>query len=244
MSDMKFTLDIKGFTPANMPMARLAEYLKALADLLGSEPQTHFEGVTEGSVRLVASVEERESQRVRERVLSTGSGKLQSVEKAYVALDDLLANDNTVGCLIGPDDEVVMAFPGATRPKPIAFPAFRQNGSIDGEVVRLGGIDMTAHLTLQDGATTYSNITLRREVAKQLAPYLYGQKVRLHGSGRWERQPDGVWKLLSFSVDRFESLDEAPLNEVLNEIRAAIGDLEGGLYGEVLSLRGSKDSTH
>src|SRR5207302_5023100 len=135
--------------------------------------------------------------KVQRRLASAlAPGAAAPVAKAYKVLDDMLADDNAVGEVLGPDGAVILPFPGRTRPKALTFPAFRQDGSIDGQIVNIGGRDTTAHIILQDGQVTYSNIDLDRELARELAKHLYGAPVRLFGSGRWERLPDGAWKLL------------------------------------------------
>jgi hypothetical protein len=42
MSPVEYVFRIDAFTPDTLPMARLAEYLSALAKLLGHQEHTHF----------------------------------------------------------------------------------------------------------------------------------------------------------------------------------------------------------
>jgi len=243
----EYTLRIDIFTPSTIPMARLAEYMAALADLVGFKETTHFDRVDSGSARLVSWIEPQDAPKVEERLLSMGAGQAaKDVEKAFKVIDDMLAADNAIGELINPVGQVVIPFPGRTRPKLLTFPAFNQNGSIDGQIVKIGGKDRTAHVTLQDGAIAYSNIELRRDLAKELAPHLYGGKVRLFGTGLWERHPEGSWRLCRFTVDRYEALDDAPLAEVLAEIRAAGSALtnDPDIYRALMDLRVGKDELH
>jgi hypothetical protein len=245
--DNEYTLRIDSFTPATMPMARLAEYMAALADLVGFKENTHFDRLDSGSARLVSWVEPQDAPKVAQRLLAVSAGQAaKDVEKAFKAIDDMLAADNAVGELISPAGQVVIPFPGRTRPKLLTFPAFNQDGSIDGQIVKIGGKDKTAHITLQDGGITYANIELKRDLAKQLAQHLYGIKVRLFGTGLWERHPEGSWRLCRFVVDRYETLDDTPLAEVLSEIRAAGTTLttDPDVYNELMNLRLGKDELH
>lgn len=243
----EYTLRIDSFTPATMPMARLAEYMAALADLVGFKETTHFERIESGSARLVSWIEQQDAPKVEQRLLSANAGKPpKDVERAFKFLDDMLAADNAIGELINPAGHVLIPFPGRTRPKLLTFPAFNQDGSIDGQIVKIGGRDKTAHITLQDGAITYANIELNRDLARQLAPHLYGSKIRLFGTGLWERHPEGSWRLCRFTVDRHEMLDDSPLTEVLAEIRAAGTALKDKheIYKELMDLRLGKDEVH
>ena len=244
----EYTLRIDAFTPATLPMARLAEYIAAFADLLGSRENTHFVRLDEGSALMVSRVDLQEAPRVGQRLAATaGPNPPPDAEKAFNVLDDLLSEDNAIGELIAPDGAVIIPFPGRARPKALAFPTFRQEGSIDGQIVRIGGADKTAHIILQDGAITYSNIELSRELARELRGQLYEAKVRLFGSGRWQRDAHGVWTLLRFTVDRYEVLDDAPLSQVLSDIRAVPANAlmeDAAIYRELLALRLDEDEVH
>ena len=248
MANNEYTFRIDAFTPDTLPMARLAEYMAALAELIGSQTSTHFVRLAPGSARVVARIDEQDATKVQRRLsIVEGPQAEPGVVKAFKALDDLLADDNAIGEVINPQGAVIIPFPGRNRPRPLAFPAFRQDGSLDGEIVSIGGKDKTAHIILRDGVITYSNIELTHALARELAPRLYGPKVRLVGRGRWERHPDGAWKLLSFTVDRYDVLDDAPLSEVLADIR---GVPDNGLmddpaiYDELMSLRLGGDDIH
>lgn len=222
MEPVQYVFSIDAFTPATLPMWRLAQYLTELATLLGSKERTHFERVDPGSAELVHYVEAVEAPKVAARLndIRIGEGP-KDATAAQRAIDELLANDNAVGSLIEKaSGQVVIPFPGRNRPKPMAFPPFRQDTSIDGVVVRIGGKDASAHATLQDGDILHTGITMSRTDARSLAPLLYGPVVRLHGNGRFERLGGGIWKMSEFKVARWEKLDARPLADVLHGIRA------------------------
>lgn len=248
MTDYEYTFRIDAFTPETIPMARLAEYLAVLANLVGHNQSTHFDRLEAGSARLVYKIDAVDAPKVEQRLARTGEPDApKDLSKAFDALDNMLANDNAVGELRNPNGAVIIPFPGRDRPKVLSFPAFRQDGSIDGQVVSIGGKDATAHIILQDRAVTYSNIKLTREMARQLRGYLYEQKVRLIGSGRWERSPDGSWKLLDFTVASFHVLDDASLSNVLDTLReipenGLMGN--ANIYDDLMSLRLGGEELH
>jgi hypothetical protein len=248
MAENEYTLRIDAFTPESIPMARLAQYMAALADLVGFKDSTHFVRLEPGSACLVSRVDIHDVPKVDSRLAAVMSdAPPQGTTKAFKTLDDMLAEDNAIGEITGPAGAVIIPFQGRMRPKALTFPAFRQECSIDGQIVSIGGRDRTAHVILQDGAISYSNIELQRGVARELAKFLYGPKVRLFGNGRWERHPDGAWKLLNFTVDRYEVLDEASLADVLSSIRAAPGNdlmTNEESYAQMISLRLGEDEIH
>jgi hypothetical protein len=248
MNNYEYTFRIDAFTPETIPMARLAEYLAVLAKLVGHNHSTHFERLEAGSACVVYKIDTVDATKVEKRLARTGQPDAPTdLNKAFEHLDNLLADDNAVGELRGSAGAVIIPFPGRDRPKVLSFPAFRQDGSIDGQIVSIGGRDMTAHIILQDGVITYSNIKLPREMARQLRSYLYEQKVRLHGRGRWERSPDGSWKLLDFTVSNFQILNDASLTDVLETLRE-IPDNElissPNIYDELMSLRLGDEELH
>ncbi|MFC0686440.1 hypothetical protein, partial [Novosphingobium clariflavum] len=67
--------------------------------------------------------------------------------------------------------------------------------------------------------------------------------VRLHGNGRFERQLDGVWKMLDFRVDRFEVLDNRPIAEALAAVRAVRDNrlMDAEAYHDISRLRDQGD---
>ena len=67
MTGEEYEFQIDAFSPATIPMARLAQYLAELAALLGQPERVHFEKLKKGSVRLVARVEHEAIPKVRMR---------------------------------------------------------------------------------------------------------------------------------------------------------------------------------
>lgn len=99
---------------------------------------------------------------------------------------------------------------------------FREGGTLDGVLIRVGGKDDTVPVHLLDGDKVHI-CSANREVARLLAPNLCGPILRVHGEGRWERDQDGNWALLRFNVRGFERLDGVPLGEVVRRLRAVKG---------------------
>jgi hypothetical protein len=247
MRPIVYVFRIDAFSPDTLPMARLAEYMAQLAKLIGHIEHTHFVGIEDGSAQLVHTVDEEDAKGVRDRLsgVAAGSGPKDALV-ARTKLDDLLAEDRAVGELCEKGGGVILPFQGRLRAKPLTFPAFRQDGAIEGQVVSIGGKDTSAHAILQDGDITLTGLTMKRTTARELAPFLYGPKVRLTGNGRWERHPNGVWKLLEFRVEGFTPLDERPLAEVLQELRQLPGNglMDQSAYRDVMNLSSDDGALH
>ena len=217
------------FTPETLPMERLAEYMAALAKLLGEPHGVHFDDVREGSAVLVAKVDVPAQPKVRERVYRLKSGDAPpDVVKAFHDLDELLRKDNATGELSSDNSGVVVSFPGRNKQLPLTFGPFKQDGSLEGQVVRIGGTDDTVPVHLRDGEIIHIGQTTP-ETARQIAPNLYGPTLRVHGTGTWFRDGDGAWLLKSFKISSFEVLDDADLDKVVGALRR----VKGSTWNEV-----------
>jgi len=138
----------------------------------------------------------------------------------------------------------VIRFPGREEDAGETFIAVRQHGSIDGEVIRIGGKAALIPVTLQSEDQTFSYCFAQRPLAKELGHRLF-EPVRLFGTGRWTRNRNGVWDLDHFVIDRFEVVANEPLSSVLTDLRAIPGgDWDNGALRELQELRGDGDEAH
>lgn len=218
------------YTPASLPMERLAEYMAALARLLGEPDHVHFDGVRAGSAVLAMSVDEPAQPMVRERIqrVQAGDGP-QDALKAFGDLDELLRKDDATGELTDADNVIVLPFPGRNRPAPLTYGPFRQEGSLEGQLIRVGGKDETVPINLLDGDIVHTGLYASRALSLELSRYYLGPVIRVHGTGTWFREATGAWLLKSFRIDSFEVLDDAGLDEVVT----ALQRVEGSRWREV-----------
>lgn len=243
----EYRLRIDVFSVDSLPMARLAEYMSHLARLLGEQERVHFARLEQGSAVLVSSIEGPAAQKVGERLqkVREGDGPKDAMQ-AYAALDTLLAKDSAVATLTGEGGAEIIAFPGRTRPKPMRYGPFREYGSLDGTVIRIGGRDDTIPVLMKDAEGAEFPCQTTVEMSKQLAAHYRGATVRVHGNGRWVREEDGSWTLQGFDIDRFEVLDDSPLMDVVAKLRAVQGGewSTDAVLGDVLGLRREEGTSH
>jgi hypothetical protein len=215
---------IDAWTPETLPMERLGQYLVELARLYGEPARVPFRKLRKGSAILVSDIDEPAIPKVEKRLaLARGPQAPQDIVQPFRRIDQMLADDNAVGVVRFPKGGVIVAFPGRDRPKPIDYGAVREEGFIEGELVRIGGRDLTVHLQLQDGDTLYTNIVTNRETARELGSLIFGPTVRLHGTGTWRRSEDNGWWLESFKVARFDVLDGRDLTDTVAALRSIGG---------------------
>ncbi len=238
-----YTLHIDAYSPETIPMARLAEYMQGLATMLGHEGGVHFDRLDPGSTKLVSRIDHEQVPKVTAALdaLARGEGNPDAL-KAQEIIDRLLAGDNATGYLYEDNNPgaKIIAFSGVSKPRPVQYGPIKQEGTLDGILVSVGGADKTIHIRLQHGDMKYSNIDTDRETARRLGKHLF-EPLRVFGTGSWLREEDGTWTLKRFKVDSFEALKTDDLRDVLDELRKIEGSEWAEQDGALATLRSLRD---
>lgn len=246
MSDdrTEYILRIDILTPDSASLVRTAAYLEQLGKLLGQAEHVHPAGFSAGSLRLHAWADMQAVPKIEERV-AAAYDKASDVYAIQQKLDKMLAADNAIGELYrkNPTGETakILDFPGRNRIKAREF-KLKQAGTIEGFLIRLGGKDASIHGALDCGEGRYQVCKMKISVAKELAPYLFSQPVRLHGQGTWKRDEDGRWAIEDFEATGFDVLLDEDLPAALKNLREAPvdwGDPEQ-LTDDLRKLRGDE----
>jgi hypothetical protein len=232
-----YRFKIDAYSPDTMPMARLAQYMSEFAALLGERDAVHFHRITKGSTVLNARIDREAAPKVRDRIVNVRSGDaIGEPMRAFNALNKLLRDDNAIGVLRDSASRgVVIRFPGREIAEE-KFASIRQHGSIDGIVTGVRGRDDTIHITIQSEGQQISGCESNRIIAKQLGAKLF-EPVRLFGRGKWSRDADGVWSLLYFKIESFESLREETLMGALAGLREIPTEWDDEAYRQLNVLR-------
>jgi hypothetical protein len=239
----EFRLKIEAYTPETMPMRRLAEYLAELALMLGEPASVHFVRLEPGSTSVIHRIEHEAVPKVKTRTASVrrGIGPRDSV-RAYRRINKMLRDDNGSAVWKEEKTEVqIIVFPGKEDAEEV-ITGISQRGSFDGEVVRVGGVQNVVPITLKCEDEEISGFWANKSVAKALARRLF-EPVRLFGTGRWNRNDEGQWKLDVFRVESFVPLRDVPLSGALNEIRALHIDWDESAYNELTAMR-NEETAH
>lgn len=242
---LEYRFVIDAYTPETIPMLRLAEYMTNLAKLLGHTDKVHFVRIEPGSATLVQRIESDVIAPVQTRVRSLRrDGAPREVVKAHATLQQLLTEDKSTGSLQESTGEEIIRFPEKKHDPVASIGPIHQTGELDGVLIRIGGRRQTASVHLQRGHLLHICSTSRAMV-KRLAPHLYGPTLRVRGDGTWERSADGAWKVKQFHIINFEVLNDAPLTDVVKQLRAVKGsrwkDFEDP-WAELRRLRGNDGS--
>lgn len=219
--DNEFRFRISAYTPATMPLGRLAEYLAELAKILGEDQAVHLVELDEGSTVLVHKIDNEAVPKIRERAAAVQGGTAPAeAMRSYRKVNKMLRDDNGAAALLD-GGSAIIEFPGNRAAAP-PFMTVNERGEIDGEVVRVGGMGDPVPVLLSTEGHTLSGCWARRAIAKPLALRLF-EPVRLFGEGRWVRNPAGQWSLTNFRIDSFKELDDEPLSETINKMRGIAG---------------------
>ena len=181
------------FTPATLPMARLAEYLGDLATVLGEKEHVHFLELRDGSTAVAHVVDHEAVTRVRERLHAARIGEADSeARKAHARIQQRLYQDNARAVLreVGNETEHLLSFPGATADAEQQYGPFSEHGQLYGVPISVGGKRQLVNVRLQDGDRIH-NCEADRAVALRLAPLLFHHHVRVYGTGRYSRDGEG-----------------------------------------------------
>lgn len=254
MDDDEYEFWIDAYTPETIPMERLAKYLVALAKMLGHGSSVHFDRLETGSTKSLMRVQREDAPKVYGRLEHIYL--MQAANDATAAFDELnslLRDDNAIGRLSRkvPDwegTEVVLTFLGRDLPKPITYGPFHEEAVVEGELVRIGGKDKTAHAQIVDPEGKTWSGEMDRDLARDMAQYLYkGTVLRVSGDARWERLENSAWHLMAFKIKSFEVLADDTLDDATKRLRSlhkTDWDSVDDVDAFITASRGESDGLH
>jgi hypothetical protein len=222
-----FALD--RWTPQTLPMARLCQYLEKLALLFGSKEQVHFDMVRKGSAVSQMSVDRVALDSVQARVGLLGSPDApKDVQNLQRDINRMLQVDGCVGTLKIKGGATIYRFLG--RKTPLAEEVIvHEFGEVEGELIRVGGKDDSVPVWIQGLEGSVYKCTASKSVARELAPLIFAEPIRVSGNGKWRRTQDRVWILEEFEIKSWERLKSDDLQEVVETFRA----IEGSKWNEM-----------
>jgi hypothetical protein len=154
---------------------------------------------------------------------------------AFRQIDEKLAADNAVGRVFRGKAKVI-DFTGRNRPVESTIGPIVQPGTLDGEVMQVGGRDETINVHIKAGDEFHRCITTKA-IARRLAQHIFGAPVRVRGTGTWSRVESGGWKVHRFDIESFETLDKIPLSKTFEGLRTRLQPPEGGRANPVDMLQ-------
>lgn len=223
---------IDAYSPDDIPMQRLGEYMAQLGRLLGSQDRVHPGPLKGGSTILPVRVEREAVPKVFSRIESVKRAEApKDVVQANVTLNAMLREDNAVGAFrrvtqkhaANEPEAVLLRFPGREIPKPQKVGPFSEPATFKGELVRLEGADATKHISVRDAQERLWVGYMNRELAVRMRAHLF-EWIMVTGDARWIRTEDGQWELSSFHVTNFKPLAKDTLEDDIKALRDVPGN--------------------
>lgn len=233
---------IPAYSPETMPLDRLLEYLAHLSQVIGDPENLHLVAIGKSSTvpKLRMPIATAVQARERARQVQRGEGT-QKQRQSYNRIRRMLRRDTGQAWAGRPavltlDNTVVLEVPPAPEDLGVVT-GVRQQTSIAGSLIKVGGAGEDAALQLQDfSGAILSGFVAKRHLAKELARFIY-EPVRLSGIGIWERSADGVWDLDRMQVQSYELLEDDSLEETVAKLRALKIDWPDGAIDLMLQER-------
>ena len=219
-----YSLKLYDRKPDDMPLDKLAEYLREFALILGKDNQPVFSSVNESSVLLCAKIPGHKQSQVEQRLLDAQRGDTQSgVSKHLLRLEAMMQVDGISKAeFLNPKQQILVSLQAANEP---VLYSVSQSGEVDGEITGVMGADDTMHISLKEWSGRTVKLVANVRTGQALGHHLRTGIVRLYAHGQWNRT-DAGWKPdpQKCVVDRFEVLDESSVVEIFNALRAIPGN--------------------
>lgn len=215
----EYRFEIDAFSPATIPMSRLAEYISDLAKIFGNNNSVHLLKFEAGSTVPVIVVDWEADPKVLDRVKAIKFHEAPvEAEQAARDINRRLLQDNAKAVLRDPTGSGIFSFPGRENATKLEFGPVNQAGVFQGVPIKVGGENDPVPVHLEEGQEKYI-IYARRSLAKDIARHLFTSVVRVEGTGRWIRHTDGEWEMLSFHASSFTPIENADIRANVNELR-------------------------
>lgn len=216
---VEYRFKIDAYSPDTIPMSRLADYLGHLADMLGQKDNVHLLRLEGGSTVPVVAVEWEAAPKVDRRVMDVknNDGPAEAI-KARQTLEKLLIEDNASAELLNPSGGRILYFHGRRLAGQPEYGPFKQETTLDGFVILIGGENDPVPVHLRNGELDY-NCRASRAIAKTLAPYMFDTKLRAFGAATWFRNELGRWELRRFLIEKITPLKSEPLSRAVDRLR-------------------------
>lgn len=237
---------INTLTPYILSMGRLAEYLENLALIYGYKQHIHFMRIRKGSAIAEIAVDNEVTNEVTARLYSIRQlNASRELDKPYKKINQMLQEDNASAVIRDRKGTEILPFPGCKIPLTEEL-IINEQGSLDGRVIRVGGKDNTVPIWLQNDDREIYKCNTNKAIARELASHLFESTVRVFGDGKWRKNPEFGWELEDFNIQTWEKLNETPLIDILNKLRAVPGSEWNTMIDpqeEWRKLRGLNDSS-
>lgn len=221
-----FTLRLLGRNPEQVTMDRLAEYMSAMANLLGTDNHPVLHGIKRASTGIQARLPREREHYAAARIGQGKNNPTSPPGRQLAKIQNLIDEDDIQGAQLFNRDQKIIALFTRQPVETIEQPTIQQTGTVDGIVTGLVGSDDTMHLHLRDWMDRDLKILVRDEsIAREMLRHFRGSTLRVTVSGSWKRTEDGwVPENNKVSAQSYEVLEDTPLTEIFARFAAVPGN--------------------
>ena len=205
----KFCLHIKKYTPKTIPFKRLMEYLEQLQKLFDGE-EIYLNKIAKGSAAPEFWVRTDNSYKIEQKIAS-----LSEIENpTSLKLIKLLRDDDTTAYFTKNNRRI---FDIKEANDNIVKYDIKDAYEICGYVIKVGGRDETIPFSIRDlyDDTIIYNCNTNKNVAKEIAKYLFETPIKVSGIANWCKIGNSNWELKHFNVKTYEVLN---LDSIENDL--------------------------
>ncbi len=242
---VRLDFEIAGLSPRTVPVGRLARYLSLLSTALGDPKGLSLVAIGEGSLRAAFEAPDDAVSGIRARVaaLDDGTAPKRPTKALRQLRTELSADGAGSATLRGAAGEPVLSLAPSTNGEREIGP-IRDSGSVQGVPIRVGGRGEQVPVHLRNSGRVH-HCEADQDLARGIAAHLFRTPLRVHGEGRWLRNGQGKWLMLSFRIRSFEELSDDPLGVVMARLRAIDAEWKKrpDPLGDLMRLRKGEDWT-
>lgn len=230
------TFKIPEVKPDELPANRLADYIKDLSALFGTE-DVHLVKITDESTDLAFQMDAEAEPLIKQRLTLVGTNDAPpDLVQKYQSIDARLRKDEWTGIIHDEQNHKIVEFPGVKAASIVIYPPLIQSATVDGVPIRVGGKEEFVPVHLQDGEA-FHYCTAKRDIASRIGERLFKKFIRVKGEARWKRTVDGEWIRYRFVISDFDELDNEPLTAVVERLRNVSGSGWANVPDAVKELR-------
>lgn len=213
-------LHLSGRKPQDIPLARLAEYMREFAILLGQPDNVFFSKIEDGSTRILAYAKQG-------RDLGPAARRAVALSQGEGAIEARRARDK-IGGMARTDRRRARVLRNRTTllhisPEPATSTELkvRDRGHITGQlwgILTDSADTMKVRIRPFDGGPQVQ-CTASVQLAEKIGVHI-SKPVRAFGSGWWRKGTDEKWICESLEIESIEAVKSHKLSDIFGELRA------------------------
>lgn len=215
----ELVFELKGRPPDQMPIARVAAYMKEFASLLGGKDVPLFSAVRRGSTCIAAAFPEGGGlSTARSRIIDASRGLgPKEAQGAFDALADMSREDRSPARVLAKSGTVVHFPKSHNRHRPLSV---YEMGSVTGRITGMvddkdGGAKARIR-PIDGGPLVYAAATAK--IADSLGEF-FRKTVRVYGHGEWRRDDEGKWACAGIEIKELHQVENVTVFEAVKALR-------------------------